>query len=59
MNPIVTEHDLEWRVGVGLDVPIRDKIGLGVQVQYRALNSNVPLNTVRDFSITLGPTVSF
>ena len=59
MNPTITEHDLEWRVGLGLDVPIRDKIGLGVQVQYRALNSNVPLNTVRDFSITLGPTVSF
>ena len=59
MNPIVTEHDLEWRVGVGLDIPIRDKIGLGLQVQYRALNSNIPLNAVHDLSITLGPTVSF
>jgi len=59
MNPIVTEHDLEWRVGVGLDIPLRDKIGLGVQVQYRALDSNIPLDTIHDLSITLGPTVSF
>jgi hypothetical protein len=28
-------------------------------VQYRAINSNIPLNTVKDLSITLGPTVSF
>jgi tetratricopeptide (TPR) repeat protein len=59
MNPTITEHDLEWRVGVGLDIPLRDRFGLGVQVQYRAINSNIPLNTVKDLSITLGPTVSF
>ena len=53
------ERDLEWRVGVGLDIPIQDKFGLGVQLQYRALNSNIPGNTVKDFSITMGPTVSF
>jgi hypothetical protein len=59
INPFITEHDLEWRVGIGLDIPIRDKIGLGVQLQYRALNSNIPGNTVRDLAVTMGPTVSF
>ena len=59
IDPLVTEHDLEWRLGVGLDIPIRDKFGIGVQVQYRAIDSNIPTNTVRDLSITIGPTVSF
>jgi hypothetical protein len=58
-DPFTTERDLEWRVGVGLDIPIQDKFGLGVQLQYRALNSNIPGNTVKDFSVTMGPTVSF
>jgi tetratricopeptide (TPR) repeat protein len=57
--PLITEHDLEWRVGVGFDIPVRDSIGLGVQLQYRALNSNIPGNTVKTFSVTMGPTVSF
>jgi hypothetical protein len=58
-DPFTTERDLEWRVGVGLDIPIQDKFGLGVQLQYRALNSNIPGNTVKGFSVTMGPTVSF
>ncbi len=57
--PNITEHDLEWRVGVGVDIPIQDQFGLGVQVQYRALNSNIPGNTVNNFSVSMGPTVSF
>lgn len=58
-NPFITERDLEWRVGVGFDIPIQNNIGLGVQVQYRALNSNVPGNTVRNLAVTAGPTVRF
>jgi len=58
-DPFTTERDLEWRVGLGLDIPIRDKLGLGVQLQYRALNSNIPGNTVTDFSVTMGPTITF
>jgi tetratricopeptide (TPR) repeat protein len=57
--PNITEHDLEWRVGVGVDIPIRDSFGLGVQFQYRAINSNIPGNTVNNFSVSMGPTVSF
>ncbi|WOJ89837.1 tetratricopeptide repeat protein [Methylocapsa polymorpha] len=59
VNPFITEHDLDWRVGLGLDIPIKDRFGLGLQVQYRVLNSNVPGNTVRDLAVTMGPTVSF
>jgi hypothetical protein len=58
-DPFTTERDLEWHVGIGLDIPIQDKFGLGVQVQYRALNSNIPGNTVKDFTVTMGPTISF
>ncbi|WP_026606488.1 tetratricopeptide repeat protein [Methylocapsa acidiphila] len=58
-NPFITEHDLEWRAGLGLDIPIKDRFGLGLQVQYRTLNSNILGNSVRDFSITMGPTVAF
>ncbi|MCI0598182.1 MAG: hypothetical protein L0Y50_02500 [Beijerinckiaceae bacterium] len=57
--PAVTERAFEWRAGIGLDVPIRDRFGLGVAVQYRAYNSNVPGNTVRDLAVTMGPAVSF
>jgi hypothetical protein len=32
---------------------------LGIAVQYSAINSNVPGNTVRDLSVTLGPSVHF
>lgn len=59
INPFITEHDLEWRLGIGLDIPIRDRFGLGVQLQYRAINSNIPGNTVKDLAVTMGPTVSF
>jgi hypothetical protein len=59
VNPFTTERDLEWRAGVGLDVFIRDRFGLGVQVQYRAFNSNIPTNTVKDLAVTIGPTVRF
>lgn len=59
ISPFTTEHDLEWRLGIGLDVPIYDRFGLGVQVQYRTFNSNIPGNTVEDLTVTMGPTVSF
>jgi hypothetical protein len=58
-NPFTTEHDLEWHAGIGLDIPIQDRFGVGVQVQYRAINSNIPGNIVRDLAVTMGPTVSF
>jgi hypothetical protein len=57
--PFVTEHAFEWRAGVGLDIPLQDRFGLGVAVQYRAINSNIPGNTVRDLAVTLGPAVRF
>jgi len=57
--PLVTEYAFEWRTGVGLDIPLQDRFGLGIAVQYRAINSNVPGNTVRDLAVTLGPSVHF
>lgn len=58
-HPLTTERDLEWRAGIAADIPVWDKLGLGVQLLYRAINSNIPSNTVRNFSVTIGPTVSF
>lgn len=57
--PFVTEHAFEWRAGAGLDIPIQDRIALGLAVQYRAIISNIPGNTVRDFTVSLGPAVRF
>lgn len=57
--PFVTEHAFEWRAGVGLDIPIQDRFGLGVAVQYRSINSNIPGNTVGDLEVILGPTMRF
>ncbi len=57
--PFVTEHAFEWHAGVGLDIPVQDRFGLGVSVQYRAINSNIPGNTVGDLEVTMGPTVRF
>ncbi len=57
--PFVTERAFEWHAGAGLDIPLQKGIALGLAVQYRAINSNVPGNTVREVAVTLGPAVRF
>jgi len=59
IDPTVTPNILEWRVGLGLEVPIWRLLYLGTLVQYRADQSNIPAFTMRDFSVTAGPTLRF
>jgi tetratricopeptide (TPR) repeat protein len=57
--PLITEHALEWRAGIGLNIPMEARIGFGILLQYHAIDSNVPANTIKDFAVTLGPTINF
>ena len=59
IDPTITPRTTEWRVGLGLDVPIWKQVILGMLVQYRADQSNVPAFTMRDLSVSAGPTFKF
>ncbi|HVL73954.1 MAG TPA: tetratricopeptide repeat protein [Beijerinckiaceae bacterium] len=59
IDPRIVRRDSEWRVGALLDVPIHEAIGLGVQVQYTKVNSNLPNYDTRNLSVTFGPTFRF
>jgi tetratricopeptide (TPR) repeat protein len=59
INPTITPNIVEWRVGLGLEMPIWKLLNFGMLVQYRADVSNIPAFSMRDFSVTAGPTVRF
>jgi hypothetical protein len=59
IDPTTIPHILEWRVGLGLEVPVWKLLVLGLLVQYRADVSNIPAFSMRDFSVTAGPTLRF
>jgi hypothetical protein len=58
-DPNTTPNILEWRVGLGLEVPIWKLLNLGFLAQYRADVSNVPAFSMHDFSVTAGPAMRF
>jgi hypothetical protein len=57
--PATIQRTLEWRVGLGLDIPIWKALTLGTLVQYRADLSNIPLYSMRDLTVSAGPTFKF
>ncbi len=59
VDPNTTPNILEWRVGLGLEVPIWKLLYLGLLAQYRADVSNIPAFSMRDLSFTGGPIVRF
>jgi hypothetical protein len=59
IDPTITPSILEWRVGLGLEVPLWRLLYLGFLAQYRADVSNVAAFSMRDFSVTAGPTLRF
>lgn len=59
IDPNIAQRDLEWRVGLGLDVPIWNQVSLGLLVQYRTMSSNLPIFSMRDLAISAGPTFKF
>jgi hypothetical protein len=59
VDPLNTPRTTEWRVGLGLDVPIWSKVYMSALAQYRADTSNIAAFTMHDFSISGGPTFKF
>jgi hypothetical protein len=59
INPLTTPRSTEWRVGLGLDVPIWQRLALGMLVQYRADLSNISAFSMHDLAVTAGPTLKF
>ena len=59
VDPLNTPHVLEWRVGLGLEVPIWEQIKIATLAQYRADLSNVSAFAMHDFSVMAGPTLRF
>jgi tetratricopeptide (TPR) repeat protein len=59
IDPTTAQRSLEWRVGLGLDVPLWGQFTLGLLVQYRAVSSNVAVFSMHDLAFTAGPTVRF
>lgn len=59
IDPTITPRVTEWRVGLGLNVPIWRQITLDTLVQYRADFSNVAAFTMRDLQVSAGPTFRF
>jgi hypothetical protein len=59
INAAVTARTTEWRVGLGLEVPVWEKFTIASLVQYRADDSNVPAFSMHDLAVTAGPTFRF
>ena len=59
INPAVTQHSVEWRVALGLDVPLIDQLYLGARVQYLTIVSNLSVFNMRDLQVSAGPTLKF
>ncbi len=59
IDPTQTPHMLEWRVGLGLEVPIWKAVTLGMLVQYRQDLSNVAAFEMHDLAVSAGPTFRF
>ena len=59
IDPNTTPRTTEWRVGLGLEIPLWRHIELGTLVQYRADQSNVAAFTMHDLQVSAGPTFKF
>jgi len=59
IDPNVAQHSVAWRLALGLDIPIRNLFTFGVLLQYSSVASNLPVFSMRDLAVTLGPTVKF
>ena len=59
IDAATTPRNTEWRVGLGLDVPVWKALTLGMLVQYRADVSNIAAYSMRDLAVSAGPTLKF
>jgi len=59
IDPNTTPRTTEWRLGLGLEIPLWRQVVLGTLVQYRADQSNVAAFTMHNLSVSAGPTFKF
>ncbi len=59
IDPNTTPRVTEWRVGLGLDVPVWNRLYLSTLALYRRDNSNIPAFTTHDLLVQAGPTFKF
>jgi hypothetical protein len=59
IDPLVAAHVTEWRVSLGLEIPIWQKFVLASLVQYRNDQSNIAAFGMHDLSVTAGPSIRF
>jgi tetratricopeptide (TPR) repeat protein len=59
VDPFNAAHTTEWRVGLGLEVPLWGRLILASLVQYRNATSNVAAFSFRDLSVSAGPLIRF
>jgi hypothetical protein len=59
IDPLAAAHVTEWRVSLGLEIPIWQKLILASLVQYRNDGSNVAAFAMHDLSVTAGPSIRF
>ncbi len=55
VDPNTKRKDFKWRVGAGLDIPIVENLGLGLQVQYTVNDSNLEPVQLQEFRSKLRP----
>jgi hypothetical protein len=59
INPLAAAQVTEWRVSLGLEIPIWQKFVLASLVQYRNDQSNIAAFGMHDLSVTAGPSIRF
>jgi hypothetical protein len=59
IDPLAAAHVTEWRVSLGLEIPVWQKLILASLVQYRNDGSNVAAFAMHDLSVTAGPSIRF
>jgi hypothetical protein len=59
IDPLQAQRTQEWRVSLGLDMPVRKQLYLSMLGQYHGFASNIPVFTMTDWSFTAGPMLKF
>lgn len=59
VDPNTTPRTTEWRVGLGLEIPVWRHVVLATLVQYRADQSNIAAFSMHDLQVSAGPTFKF
>ena len=59
VDPTMTRHDREWRVGAVFDMNVYQNIGIAAQVQYLRTLSSLPNYATQNWVVAIGPTIRF